>query len=110
MLASGTWTGTLTDGRASRPVTTTVERCAAGFEVALTADGRTVRTRTATYRRGHLAFALAGYRSSRQAAPRTLRCELQMQPDGSLAGACTAGRAHGELRLTPPANGDVGCS
>lgn len=109
MLTSGTWTGTLGDGRTSRPATALIERCATGFEVALTTNGRTVRTETATYSRGHLEFSLPGYRSTRRAAPRTLTCSLQMARDGTMAGACTAGRAHGQLTLAPPADGQIGC-
>lgn len=109
MLTSGLWTGTLSDGRASVPATAAIERCATGFKVDFTTAGRTVRTETATYSRGRLAFDLPGYRSSRRAAPRTLRCDLTMARDGTMAGTCTAGRAHAALTLAPPADGTVGC-
>ena len=109
LLASGTWTGTLTAGRASAPASAAIERCATGFSVALTTAGRTVRTETATYSRGRLAFELPGYRSSRRATPRTLRCDLALAADGTLGGTCTAGRSAARLALAPPADGAFGC-
>ena len=110
LLVSGTWTGTLADGHASTPASAAIERCATGFSVALTTAGRTVRTETATYNQRRLTFELPGYRSSRRAAPRTLRCSLAMASDGTLAGTCTAGRSAARLTLAPPADGGLGCS
>ena len=110
LLASGTWTGTLTEGRVARPATAAIERCATGFSVDLTAGGRTVRTETAAYSRGRMTFELPGYRSSARSAPRTLRCTTQIEPDGRMTGMCTGGRQPIRLALAPPANGDLGCS
>ncbi len=110
LLTSGTWTGTLTDGRTPRPATAAIERCATGFSVALTSGGRTVRTETATYSRGQMTFELPGYRSSARATPRTLQCTTQIGRDGRMTGMCTGSRAPIRLVLAPPANGELGCS
>ncbi len=110
MLASGTWTGTVVDGRTSRPATAAIERCATGFSVDFTSGGRTVRTETAAYSRGRMTFELPGYRSSARTAARTLRCVTTIGRDGRMTGTCSGGRQPIRLVLAPPANGDLGCS
>ena len=109
MLTSGTWTGTLGAGRAARPATALIERCATGFRVDLTAAGRTASTETATYSRGHLMFEMPRFRlpGSRTAQP--LACMLTMDRAGQFAGSCTSGRSRVPLRLAPPADGSLSC-
>ncbi|HEX8385930.1 MAG TPA: hypothetical protein VF576_07085 [Rubricoccaceae bacterium] len=109
MLTSGTWTGTLGSGRTARPATAVIERCATGFSVDLTAGGRTARTETATYSRGRLAFEMPRFRMPGSRTARPLGCTLQMDREGVFVGTCTAGRTPVRLRLTPPADGTLGC-
>ena len=109
MLTSGTWTGQLGSGRMARPATALIERCATGFKVDLTAGGRTVRTETATYSRGRLAFEMPRFRMPGARTARPLACTLQMDREGVFAGTCTSGRTPVRLRLAPPADGALGC-
>ena len=109
MLTSGTWTGTLGSGRAPTSATALIERCATGFTVVLTAGGRTARTETATYRRGHLMFEMPRFRLPGSRVARPLACMLQMDRSGTLSGSCTSGGASVPLRLVPPADGTLGC-
>lgn len=109
MLTSGTWTGTLGAGRAARPATALIERCATGFKVDLTSGGRTARTETATYSRGRLAFEMLRFRLPGSRTARPLACTLTMDRVGQFAGACTSGRSTVPLRLAPPAAGSLTC-
>lgn len=109
MLTSGTWTGQFGAGRAARPATALIERCATGFRVDLTAGGRTATTETATYSRGRLAFEMPRFRLAGSRTARPLACTLMMDRGGHLVGACTSGRATVPLRLAPPADGSLGC-
>ena len=109
MLPSGTWTGeTVHDGERQR-VEAEIERCATGFKVALTVDGRTAETETATWTEGRLQFRLPRLRMPGTLLPRPLACKLQAQDDGTLGGTCTAGRTAYRLQLTPPADAAFGC-
>ncbi len=109
MLASGTWTGTLGEGRAARPATAAIERCVTGFKIDLVAGGHSGRTETATYSRGRLTFDLARFRLPGARAARPLACALQMNALGAFVGACTSGRTRVPLRLSPPADGSMSC-
>ena len=109
MLTSGTWTGTLGAGRAARPATALIERCATGFRVDLTAGGRTATTETATYSRGRLAFEVPRFRMPGSRSVRPLACVLAMDRAGTFAGTCTSGRSRVPLRLAPPADGSLSC-
>ncbi len=109
MLTSGTWTGTLGEGRAARPATAAIERCATGFKVDLVAGGHSGHTETATYSRGRLAFSLARFRLPGARAARPLACTLQMNALGVFVGTCTSVRTRLPLRLEPPANGSLSC-
>ena len=109
MLASGTWTGTLGTGRAARPATAAIERCATGFKIDLVSAGHSGHTETATYSRGRLAFELARFRLPGARAARPLTCTLQMDAFGVFAGSCTSGRTRVPLRLEAPANGSMSC-
>ena len=110
MLASGTWTGTVTEGRTSRPATAAIERCATGFSVVFTSGRQTLRTETATYSRGRMTFELPGYRTTARSPARTLRCTTTIGRDGRMAGTCAGGHQPVRLVLAPPTNGDLGCS
>ncbi len=109
MLASGTWAGTLGDGRAARPATAAIERCATGFKIDLVSAGHSGHTETATYSRGRLAFELARFRLPGARGARPLACTLQMNAMGDFVGACTSGRTRVPLRLSPPADGSLSC-
>ena len=109
MLTSGTWTGHFGSGQSARPATALNERCATGFSVDLTTGGRTVRTETATYSRGRLAFEMPRFRMPGARAVRPLTCTLQMDREGQFVGTCTSGPTPVRLRLAPPADGTLGC-
>ena len=109
MLESGTWTGTLGEGRAARPATASIERCATGFKIDLVSGGHSGHTETAAYSRGRLTFALARFRLPTARAARPLTCALQMSALGEFAGTCTSGSTRVPLRLSPPANGSLSC-
>ena len=109
MLASGTWTGTLGTGRAARPATAAIERCATGSKIDLVAGGHSGHTETATYRRGRLAFEMARFRLPGARAAGPLACTLQMDAFGTFVGTCTSGRTRVPLRLAPPADGSMSC-
>ena len=109
MLPSGTWTGALVHGGDRHPVEATIERCATGFRVALTIDGRTAETETAAWKGGRLRFQLPRLRLPGTLLPRTLTCDLQAGDDAALAGSCTSGRTPVRLELAPPADAGFGC-
>ena len=113
MLPSGTWTGTLvgTNGQ-SHAVEVEMERCATGFTLALSVDGRTAEvpeSRPATWERGRLRFTTSRLRLPGALVPRALACDLEADDAGALRGLCTTGRAQVRLRLDPPADGAFGC-
>jgi hypothetical protein len=109
ILASGTWTGTLTAGARTHDVTAAIERCATGFSVDLRVGGRTARTEAASYSRGRLAFDLPRLRLPGALVPRTLACRLAAQPDGRLAGTCTHGTTALRATLRPPTDAGIAC-
>ena len=113
MLPSGAWSGTLTgaDGEAHR-AQAVIERCATGFTLALTVDGRTAtvpETAPATWRRGQLRFTTSRLRLPGTLVPRPLACRLEADDEGGLSGVCTSGVRRVRLRLAPPADGVLGC-
>ena len=112
MLPSGTWTGTLTDEDGdAHAVETDVERCTAGFTVALTVGGRTATVpedRPATWERGRLRFTTSPVRLPGRVLRRALVCDLA-DAEGALQGACLVGRDRVRLRLDPPADAAFGC-
>ncbi len=109
MLPSGTWTGEIVRDGDRQPAEAEIERCATGFRVALTVGGRTAETETAAWADGRLRFRLPRLRMPGALLPRALTCDLRARDDGSLAGACTSGRARYEVRLAPPAEAAFGC-
>ena len=113
MLPSGTWTGTLERGRESHPAQAEIERCAAGFTVALDAAGRHAEVTedgAARWERGRLRFETSRARWPGTLLPRPLACDLgQDDETGALEGVCRAGRTVYRLRLAPPADGSFGC-
>ena len=113
MLPSGTWTGTLADADgAIHAVSVDLERCAAGFTLALTVDGRTAEVpedRPATWNDGRLRFTTSRIRLPGTLLPRTLACDLASADDGALRGLCASGRDQLRLRLDPPADAAFGC-
>ena len=113
MLPSGTWTGTLTDADGdAHAVQAELERCATGFTLAMTVDGRTATVPAeapATWARGRLRFVTSRLRLPGTLLPRTLACDLSADESGTLRGACEVGRGQVRLQLEPPADGAFGC-
>ena len=113
MLPSGTWTGTFERGGEAFPAQAEIERCAAGFTIALDAAGRQAEVTedgAAQWERGRLRFETSRARWPGTLLPRALACALEQDPDtGALAGTCRAGRAAYRLRLEPPADAVLGC-
>lgn len=109
MLPAGTWTGTVATGGRTHDATVELERCAAGFTVDLTTDGRTARADLATWERGHLRFTTDRVRMPGAVVPRALVCDLTAGEGGRLGGTCTAGRSTYRVTLQPPAGGAFGC-
>lgn len=113
MLPSGTWTGTLADADGQRqPAEAAIERCAGGFALALTVDGRTAtvpESAPATWERGRLRFTTSRVRLPGTVVPRPLVCDLRADDDGQLVGTCTSGRRRVRLALAPPSDAAIGC-
>lgn len=113
MLPSGTWTGTLTDGDGdAHAIEAEIERCTAGFTLALTVDGRSAEVPEddpATWDEGRLRFTTSRIRLPGAFLPRTLTCDLEADANGVLRGLCSVGRDRLRLQLAPPADGAFGC-
>ena len=113
MLPSGTWAGALTDADGERhAVEAAIERCAAGFTMDVTVDGRTAtvpESAPATWQRGRLRFTTTRLRLPGTLIPRPLICDLRADDEGTLGGTCTSGRARVRLELTPPPDASFGC-
>ncbi|WP_420455528.1 hypothetical protein [Rubrivirga sp.] len=113
MLPSGTWTGTLTDADGDRhAIEAEIERCASGFTVDVTVDGRTATVSEdapAIWERGRLRFTTSRVRLPGALLPRALACDLSADAEGALRGTCAVGRGRVRMELVPPADAAFGC-